>query len=667
MKLPKISDKNLYFNTVKRNLPMMLLFFVGMFIVFDVTLFMTLQSANRWIANSGDFRITNIQDPRLYYAEMTAVNYGAVSEVISVICAVFAGCVATKYLMNKRSAALFGSIPQSRTNQFISSYFACATSYIIPLVVTSLIEFGIFTMEGFSAGIGFAMPYILTGIMWFFFFYTFTAAVGMLCGMTSIQLLGTGTLLAYIPVAFLLLIGYGEEFYVNIEFEHYIDVDIFNVLTPVCRFATSFENRLAWYEVAAYIVATAVIFIVAVLLYKLRDNSKAGSPIVFDRVVPVIKYALMVIFTLFCGLALFSINYHSGAWLFVGCAIGVVVSYMILNAILYKNARAVFTNPKGLLIFSIVFAVLLTTFSLDPLGIDNDFPTVDTARSVQASLSGGSITFSEPENIETAYKIINNALADDPSVDYYDSSYYPDPYVNNLTHVFSQYASFGVTSKYGFMYSRGFRLPDVTKYREEYLSLYNSDEFLSVLKKQAKKSARISVTTVVKNTDGIYEDRYLGLYEGWDSILSTYLDECDGMVIHDDKGPAVAEVDIGPCRLPVYFEYTETLKKLEKHSDYDLYGMIPTSDNIDEYLSDIDSITVGHGDDAIEYTSREEIRDVFMNSVGFADCAPAFMGDSSKLAVFKNKTAENSYDYAVDGYYETSNVYDAANIFLIVK
>ena len=640
MKSPKISDKNLYLNTVKRNLPMMLLFFVGLLIAIDIS---TILMVSR--INTPGFLSYGIS--KREYVISLANGTGITVEFGSALCAIFAGCTVMRYLMNRKSAILFGSIPQKRTTQFFSSFFAGVTSFLLPLAVTVGIEFLILAVNGFSYAILSMTPYVLRGILWFFFFISLTCVIGMLCGMTSIQFLGVCTVLAYLPTVLVLLSGYISLLDYNIDIDYYMNMNTLGKLSPFIRLAYSISgNPLGVVEIILYSAASAILLATAAVLYLIRDNSKAGTPVVFDKVSSVIKYMLMTVCTAAFGLMFYGVSSGSLAWLFIGCVIGAVVSFMLMNVILFKNARAFFARPKGFAVFCGVFAVFMAVVALDPFGIKSFNPTMDNIKSVEMFFAGHNVTFNEEENIKSVYNIISGGEDIDLGGVYYDSCE-TETESRFIDGVMSEYQSVTVVSKLGIPYMIQRFSSDITEYKEEYLSLFESGEYKDKAFDSLKNSEILRGEVYTKTDVGVLNE-YLSIDSGIDEIASAYLEESDGKIIHDDMGPIVITFSTYEgYSFPVYLEYKNTIEKLLYYNGYSLEGKCPTADTADEFLSNAESVRIVEGDKVTVITDKSQMAKIYAESVGFTGSYTDFWiyGDSTKYAEVTLKTGDEEIDY----------------------
>lgn len=612
MKLPAISDRNLLMNQLKRSLPMLLLFTIILVLTVPLCAMLSLGQDTLnpvYYSNYQDY--LNALDQ---FAEDIAKGIGYAVVILSSFMGVFAGCTVCRYLMNKTSAVLFGSLPVRREKQLAVSFLTGAVYYLGALLFASLLGLAVFASNGALAQFPIYLEYGLTSVVFFFLFYTLTQLFGMLCGMSSMQFVMTGLCLAYLPATIALLLVTADQFYTHLDLTYYFTWDLAQKLSPAARMFFTVQNPLSLLEYVVFGLLSVLLLLLSGWIYRHRDNAKAGQPFVFDRVASVAKYMLMVPATLFVGCFFYMLE--STGWMIAGLAIGAVLSFMLLNVLFSKNARAFFQNIKGLCIYAVAFAACFLLVALDPLGADDYIPAADDLQYVSIDQWGENLQLKTKENIEAVNQIVKYAAEQKNG----DSTglYYPGPisYYAGSEHFRVIYKL-----KNGVVLSRYIQFEQSEALKPYYDQIYSSQEMTDALWDCFDQMETVMASGLAYQKEGYYYEQFELPQDRAEAFKTLYKQACGEHIFSSDRGPVIMSISDGNYEYPIYLhdDFADCISYLVKHNLYTTSGQLPTKDHLDEFLAGITSATLynENGEKAETVTDKDQIKQLYENSCGF--------------------------------------------------
>ncbi len=315
---------------------------------------------------------------------LPAVHY--LMTIFGCIFAVIAVCKHTAYLKNKVSADFFGSMPMRRGQLYLTSVFASFCSVIIPFIVNLIITFAILAAKGLitQALVTDIFKSIADLIGYSSFCLAVTTVVSTVTGLTAVTLALTAEALAIIPAGLAVFVAFFDLFVKNMWTDYYFSEQTLKYTSPLLRLVID-TAHLSLIEFSAMLLVSAVLLIGAYFIYLKRKNERSGMPVVFDTLGEVIKYIDMVLITLFAGFVFYNVTERSYGWMIFGMICGIVLSFMLLNTILTKNAKAMFKNAKGLAICGGAMAAFTAVVILNPFGLIDKLPSTNSIASVRVS------------------------------------------------------------------------------------------------------------------------------------------------------------------------------------------------------------------------------------------------------------------------------------------
>lgn len=331
--------------------------------------------------------------------------------------AVVAGCVSLRFLNKKVGVNFWHSVPVRRETllcyDFLTYLLYTVITYAAAFAVQMLVLFsgiGMYvTAEHGSALFLMALKGFGVGLLMYLYVYAVMILAAALCGTDFMRIIAAGVIALYPIILFLSVVLLMSEFATYTDWTALVSFDVAGVLAPIVRLFTAFSSDypFPWYAALFLLLWSAVMLAVAVILYRRRKSEKAEQPMLYRAVAGVIKYTTMLIATILCGLLMRGIG-GTYFWMVIGFILGALISFMIINAIFAKSAKAMFKPFRGFVIFAIVFAVLFVIFPLDIIGLDSHIP-VSGVSSIEFRLNGIEYHL-EGEEAEKALLLCRDAL-----------------------------------------------------------------------------------------------------------------------------------------------------------------------------------------------------------------------------------------------------------------
>lgn len=276
--------------------------------------------------------------------------------LIAMAAAVWAGISACSYLHKRISAYHFHSMPIRREGMLLVKTAVAFADFIIALIPNLALAMLISGLMRENVGV-----LLILGLYCLFGFalaYAFTVLCGMVCGTRSFHVIFTGIagfigtavlcavyLIANTTCNFLetdYLVGGGELLYYSSPFVYVIGkLENDGILSPLA--------------ILVLCLLTILFFAAALLFVRIRPTEGAESPMIFKPVGTVLKYAVMALATVLLGYFFQEIFGSSDFWLLFGMVSGAVLSFMLMNVLIHRNARKMFSGLIGLAVFAVVF------------------------------------------------------------------------------------------------------------------------------------------------------------------------------------------------------------------------------------------------------------------------------------------------------------------------
>lgn len=327
------------------------------------------------------------------------------------------------YLFSKKRVDLYHSIPVDRKKLFIVNYISGVIVYMAALFIEFIICVLVAVPNHYMTGTAFMnmLAAMVVNTVHFLFGYSITIFTIMLTGNIIVAVLGSVTISLFYPVLVSLLQFFTSSMYVTFTNCNAVKEDLLTKyywFSPVTSYATIIERLSNRWDIKSYAVARAGIadiagispytkvslvypalimpFVMVVLftacayfLYMIRPSEAAGKTIAFKKSQPFIRIPIVILGG-FIGawFILISVNGFRTNWMWLGVAIGVILSHCVLEIIFRESFRALFSD-KIQLVFSIaVTVVVMGIFHGDLTGYDKYIPNRENIESAAVYFEG---------------------------------------------------------------------------------------------------------------------------------------------------------------------------------------------------------------------------------------------------------------------------------------
>ena len=399
----KGNNMKFFFKTVKNAWTQSVAYFVIFFLFGPVLMLIGSNSYKETV-----YRQKNIEG----FVEFLGCSYSLfyfICAVIAVFCAIFM----FNYLNSRTNVNFYHSLPFRRTRLFFINYFAGILVFTVSYGINYLICISVpaFIGMGFSQCLPVITSVFLNSLLYFLLFYSMTVMIGMLTGFAPVQWLMTVAAVSVIPAvkfgSIVLCSLYSSEFWID----YYLSPDKFILTSPaVSAFINSpFTGR----QKAVFVLLCAVFTIAAIVIYHHRLSERSGDSFVFNGFASAVKYVIMFPSSIGFALIFCAIGDNSVFWLVFGGIVGSLLSWMIMNSIINKTARAMFRGVRGFLIFTLAALAYILTLALGSEYAFDKLISADSAKSITIEIDGydefSRYEFKDRENKEALISVLEKS------------------------------------------------------------------------------------------------------------------------------------------------------------------------------------------------------------------------------------------------------------------
>ncbi len=340
----------------------------------------------------------------------------ATTPILSVL-AIIMAIVLFQYLKNKVSVDFYHSLPLKRDRLYINQLASGALILAVPFFVMLLFTGILIAVNGVMTGeILYNMLIVLRDtLLYALLFYSIGTLVGMVCGLSFVQLLLTLVALFILPAIHAVTVLYLDIFVENMWTDWYFNADLFRTLSPVLKFFIDLAEEGELLRIADLILfplISAALLVGGYFVYRYRRSERAGTPVVFPLLGSVIKYILVYLGTLLGSLLFYYIT-DSLFWTIFGMVCGGLLVFMLANTILFKTAKAMFKGWKHLCIWGAIAAVAFLILLTNAFGINDYVPTPGNLSRVEVSFGysgAGPLTFRDSDVMKAVRNVYLEGL-----------------------------------------------------------------------------------------------------------------------------------------------------------------------------------------------------------------------------------------------------------------
>lgn len=377
-------------------------------LVFIFILSMVIPSVN-YMTGSFDVEIKDVADMFRHVKETLVESVyilGAINIVLSMGCGFLCALNVLKFVNNKVAVNFYHSLPIRREALFVTSVLHSFVYYVVAFGAGLSVTFITFALKLGSVGLGsesvlLLRPVLLTflyGVIFFLLVYSMTLFASSLTGTGIMRFIGAGYVI-FLPVAmfmsFLVAVGNLGMHREIIDIDYYITPENLMGLCAPLRLANlvgesdtgdfMMKSPLS-IDVLVVLVITVVMLVLAFFLYLRRPSESAARPVIWKGAAFVFKYSSM-----FLGGTIFALMFDgmfgNSFWMLVGTVFGSFITFMIVNGILSKSARAIFNGIRGFAVFMVIMFAIAVVFYMDVFGIFTKVPSASFVNEVEVTLN----------------------------------------------------------------------------------------------------------------------------------------------------------------------------------------------------------------------------------------------------------------------------------------
>lgn len=334
------------------------------------------------------------EETRIHDADafLRVFQFDTLQAMLTITVPILTGLLLFRYLQDSRAADTAHSLPVRRETYYHTHLAAGLIFLVIPPVLTALVTWAL------AAGLGIEQikgTHILTwlsaSLLFSLLFFTCSAAVGMITGMTTLQGV-LSIILLFLPSGLCVLLLYNLNQYIY-GFPYDLYFSQINNLSPLIRLTEISGNPFQPGEIFIYLGVSIVFYFAGKSLYLRRHTEMAGNAITFAALRPLFKYSVTFCSMLLAG-SYFNAVQDSMAWTYFGYLLGSLLAYILIEILLHKSLYIFHRRHlKGYGIYALAMAVLVGLFHFDWTGYEKSLPELSEVKSVYMDYSFYPLTY----------------------------------------------------------------------------------------------------------------------------------------------------------------------------------------------------------------------------------------------------------------------------------
>lgn len=408
---------------------------------------------------------------------------------------IMAGLAAVRYLMSRRSAYFYHSLPISRYELFASSVLSHLATMLIALAINLVLTSIVYSAFGFMTLYGEFLVLVLKALMYAVLFFAITVFAGMLTGQTYAAIAALVYILGILPALYYTVKAIVEHSYTFTT--DLIPTAWLRFTSPVVRLLYSEDIPLTVSGVIVTVVATVAVLVGAYFVYRARRSEMSGSPVVFDKLAEVARCLFFFPLVFFTGVVFDAIA--GEMWRYIGYVIGALVGTMAANLMLYRNPKLMLRGWKKSIVCFVAFLAVWFTFGMGVISFDRVLPPAGRVEEVEFSIGGETYATDDEElialalemtrkNMDAYYEDVNTEivytedllLKEVPITEYVDSIVYvPWSYYTRIT----------FKTKLGLTNTKGFSINDIDSARKFFSAYLSSGAYVEYMTERLELAA----------------------------------------------------------------------------------------------------------------------------------------------------------------------------------
>lgn len=321
-----------------------------------------------------------------------------------------AGVAAFSVFHNKKSAYFFLSLPVTRNELFVTRVITGAVPAVAAYLANVFVSMLIFAASPHFGFFEIIPAFVKLGaqtLLIYFWVYAFTVFAASLTSRGGANLLLTVWIYLILPAYQLSLWVLFNLSAPNAYLPWLESENLFVYTCPLARMVLlqnnlgdsytrpypdnikvtdiDFYASLAWYEVVLIFAVSVLLIVAAAFILKKRPAENSGESAVFRKVGEIIKLTALIPAGILFGL--FFNELFGIIGLFFGVVWGVFVVFLILNLLLYRSGKKLFTGVKAAIFLTVLLIVLVIAFLVIGDRIENREYTSENTESISVYVS----------------------------------------------------------------------------------------------------------------------------------------------------------------------------------------------------------------------------------------------------------------------------------------
>ncbi|GCD82469.1 hypothetical protein PTHTG4_15310 [Parageobacillus thermoglucosidasius] len=286
-----------------------------------------------------------------------------------------------RYMQGKQSSDFMHSLPVQRAELFCQQAVFGMLLIIGPIVLITLLV--IVCRYGLSLSvpltIGDIIRWMWETIVMELFVFAASVFVGMVTGMSTLQIVFTYILFLFPASITVLLLTNTSFLLVGFSADYYLSKNLEEIVPFYRYFNLSIESLTAG-ESLVYLFLIILFLIFAIWLYQKRPSEAATQALAFPVLRPLFKYGVAFC-TMLLGGFYFGVTQNQFAWILFGYITFSLLGFFIAEMVIEKTWR-VFYKWKGYVYFAAAMVAIGFLLHLDITGYEKRLPALEDVRQV---------------------------------------------------------------------------------------------------------------------------------------------------------------------------------------------------------------------------------------------------------------------------------------------
>jgi len=374
-----MTSRNLFFRLLKEDFKRRLWSFAISCLVFFLALPIGMGLALSYYYESADdlYRRTRYIDDITGYL---SIDNGLISIIIFAL-AIIIAISGFSYLYSKKKTDFYHSIPVKRELLYSVIVVDGLLIVLVPYVIFSIIA-ALMAALNLSNKLILLLAFkaIIYRICTFSLLYSFAILGVMLTSNVIISIFGILFFYLYFPVAIYVREGYMGGYYKTYQSIDELNEKAAEYSSPLF-YSFSHNNENIVVKLIICLVISIIMFLICMLLHKIRKSEYAGRAMAFDITKAPIKI-LIVILSGLIGNWVVRSAVNNIAWGMFGATCGVIVSHCVIEIIYNSDFKKIFANVIHLVAALLITFGIVMTFVLDLTGYDTFVPKENNVESM---------------------------------------------------------------------------------------------------------------------------------------------------------------------------------------------------------------------------------------------------------------------------------------------